>query len=153
MGQYFEGEVKTEIQLLDDLLQRKLIYEDEIDRKNKTITIGDREISYKIDGNIDLDPNTVLEPDTGKEEFIAEIETTNIHLTEEGIPDKYFGKFLALAPINISDVFSNVTGTEEIENPDVNIEIDWGDGTIERINRDNYSEYSILGSGMLEHGY
>lgn len=39
--------VKSQDELLQELLSDKQVYENEIDRENKTITIGNRVISYK----------------------------------------------------------------------------------------------------------
>ena len=42
-----DATVKSEDELLQELLSDKQVYENEIDRENKTITIGNRVISYK----------------------------------------------------------------------------------------------------------
>ena len=49
MNENFNGDatVKSEDELLQELLSDKQVYENEIDRENKTITIGNRVISYK----------------------------------------------------------------------------------------------------------
>lgn len=47
--QYIEWETETEKELLDKLLADGSVKEEEIDRNNKIIKIGNREINYKID--------------------------------------------------------------------------------------------------------
>ena len=49
MAEHTKQEVKEEEQMLQELLDEKLVYENEINRENKIITIGDREISYKLE--------------------------------------------------------------------------------------------------------
>ena len=49
-SKYTNATVKTEDELLEEMKADKILYEEEIDRDNKLITIGTREISYKIDG-------------------------------------------------------------------------------------------------------
>lgn len=154
MGKYFEGEVKTEIQLLDDLLQRELIYEDEINRENKTITIGNRIISYKIDESVDLDSSVDLKEDTGKEAFIAEITPISEQITdEEGVPDEWIGKYIAYSPFNkykfMYDENGRMSEGEILSNYD--FDIDWGDGTIEHIDN-SYFDNSMF-EGYILHAY
>ena len=49
LGEYTDMTVETEEEMLQRILNEEYVYENEIDRKNKIIKIGDREISYKID--------------------------------------------------------------------------------------------------------
>lgn len=44
--------IKTEEELLQKLLDGKKIFEEEIDRENKIITIGNKKINYKIDAKL-----------------------------------------------------------------------------------------------------
>lgn len=44
--------IKTEEELLQELLDGKKIFEEEIDRENKIITIGNKKINYKIDAKL-----------------------------------------------------------------------------------------------------
>ena len=44
--------IKTEGELLQELLDGKKIFEEEIDRENKIITIGNKKINYKIDAKL-----------------------------------------------------------------------------------------------------
>ena len=70
-SKYTNATVKTEDELLEKMKTDKILFEEEIDRDNKLITIGTREISYKIDENGEIS-DIPLEPDTGKEELILE---------------------------------------------------------------------------------
>ena len=53
-SKYTNATVKTEDELLEEMKTDKILFEEEIDRENKIITIGTREISYKIDGETDV---------------------------------------------------------------------------------------------------
>ena len=54
MNDYYDSSEtpKSEDELLQELLGNKQIFEEEIDRESKTITIGDRVISYKIKSHL-----------------------------------------------------------------------------------------------------
>ena len=49
MAEHTKQEVKEEEQMLQELLDEKLVYENEINRENKIITIEDRQISYNVE--------------------------------------------------------------------------------------------------------
>ena len=51
-SKYTNGTVKTEEELLENMKTDKILFEEEIDRENKIITIGGRRISYKIEEEI-----------------------------------------------------------------------------------------------------
>ena len=53
-SKYTNATVKTEDELLEKMKTDKILFEEEIDRENKIITIGTREISYKIDEETDV---------------------------------------------------------------------------------------------------
>ena len=116
-SEYTHRETKTEDEMLNDLINDKLLFEDEIDRENKKITIGSKEIDYSTgDGN-----GLKLEPDNGKEELILEYEVSagdTIQLPYE-------------------DYTSHGDATE------FNFQVNWGDGTTETgITNDNISTKS-----------
>lgn len=67
-SEYTHIQTKTENEMLNDLIKDKLLFEDEIDRENKKITIGSKEIDYSTGSNLKL------ESDKGKEELILEYE-------------------------------------------------------------------------------
>lgn len=137
MGKYYEGEekVKTEEELLEDLINRKLVYEDEIDRAKKIITIGSKVINFGVDENLELDQNVDLEDDAGKEELIAEITPLGPLTSEDGFPEEYVGKYYAIGPVQQYKYEYNEDGFPEksTELANNNFEIDWGDGKKETI--------------------
>ena len=116
-SEYTHRETKTEDEMLNDLINDKLLFENEIDRENKKITIGSKEIDYSTgDGN-----GLKLEPDNGKEELILEYEVSA-------------GDTIQL-PYYISTSDKNTT--------EFNFQVDWGDGTTETgITNSNISEKS-----------
>ena len=151
MEKYYEGdeEVKNETQLIDDFLNRGLVYEDEIDRTNKTITIGNRVIDYGVDGSVELDPDVDLEDDTGKEALIAEITPVGPIGADDGMPEEYVGKYYAIGPVYQYKYEYRESGQPNSEPTALannNFEIDWGDGTTENITND------VLANNQLEPG-
>ena len=116
-SEYTHRETKTEDEMLNDLINDKLLFEDEIDRENKKITIGSKEIDYSTGNGNGLK----LEPDNGKEELILEYEVAagdTIQLPYE-------------------DYTSHGGATE------FNFQVNWGDGTTETgITNSNISEKS-----------
>lgn len=116
-SEYTHRETKTEDEMLNDLINDKLVYEDEIDRENKKITIGSKEIDYSTGNGNGLK----LEPDNGKEELILEYEVAAGDTIE--LPCYFYSE-----------------GTETVE---FNFQINWGDGTTETgITNDNISTKS-----------
>ena len=116
-SEYTHRETKTEDEMLNDLINDKLLFEDEIDRENKKITIGSKEIDYSTGNGNGLK----LEPDNGKEELILEYEVSAGDTIE--LPHYFYSG-----------------GTETIE---FNFQVDWGDGTTETgITNDNISTKS-----------
>lgn len=114
-SEYTHRETKTEDEVLNDLINDKLLFEDEIDRENKKITIGSKEIDYSTGNGLEL------ESDKGKEELILEYEVSagdTIQLPYE-------------------DYTSHGDATE------FNFQVNWGDGTTETgITNDNISTKS-----------
>ncbi len=114
-SEYTHRETKTEDEMLNDLINDKLLFEDEIDRENKKITIGSKEIDYSTGNGLEL------ESDKGKEELILEYEVSagdTIQLPYE-------------------DYTSHGDATE------FNFQVNWGDGTTETgITNDNISTKS-----------
>ena len=114
-SEYTHRETKTEDEMLNDLINDKLLFEDEIDRENKKITIGSKEIDYSTGNGLEL------ESDKGKEELILEYEVAagdTIQLPYE-------------------DYTSHGGATE------FNFQVNWGDGTTETgITNSNISEKS-----------
>ena len=156
MGKYYEGdeEVKTETQLIDDFLNRGLVYEDEIDRTNKTITIGNRVIDYGVDGSVELDPDVDLEDDTGKEAFIAEITPLGPFGEEQGVPEELLGKYYAVVPIGQYCYEYTEYGEPKMDkNTQANndLYINWGDGSNEHITNESF-ENDFL-PGYIYHFY
>ena len=116
-SEYTHRETKTEDEMLNDLINDKLLFEDEIDRENKKITIGSKEIDYSTGNGNGLK----LEPDNGKEELILEYEVAAGDTIE--LPHYFYSE-----------------GTETVE---FNFQINWGDGTTETgITNDNISTKS-----------
>ena len=116
-SEYTHRETKTEDEMLNDLINDKLLFEDEIDRENKKITIGSKEIDYSTGNGNGLK----LEPDNGKEELILEYEVSAGDTIE--LPCYFYSE-----------------GTETVE---FNFQINWGDGTTETgITNDNISTKS-----------
>ncbi len=116
-SEYTHRETKTEDEMLNDLINDKLLFEDEIDRENKKITIGSKEIDYSTGNGNGLK----LEPDNGKEELILEYEVAA-------------GDTIQL-PYYISTGGGDTT--------EFNFQVDWGDGTTETgITNDNISTKS-----------
>ena len=88
-------EVKTESEILNELLSEEKVYEDEINEEDKTITIGSRVISYKIGEDLkeayiaDSDPNkeviTIQYEDgmTWREFCNSKYNTMSIHIDED----------------------------------------------------------------------
>ena len=114
-SEYTHRETKTEDEMLNDLINDKLLFEDEIDRENKKITIGSKEIDYSIGKG--LEPGS----DKEKEELILEYEVSAGDTIE--LPHYFYSG-----------------GTETIE---FNFQVDWGDGTTETgITNDNISTKS-----------
>ena len=114
-SEYTHRETKTEDEMLNDLINDKLLFEDEIDRENKKITIGSKEIDYSAGKG--LEPGT----DKGKEELILEYEVSAGDTIE--LPHYFYSE-----------------GTETIE---FNFQVDWGDGTTETgITNDNINTKS-----------
>ncbi len=114
-SEYTHRETKTEDEMLNDLINDKLLFENEIDRENKKITIGSKEIDYATGSGLKL------ESDKGKEELILEYEVAagdTIQLPYE-------------------DYTSHGGATE------FNFQVNWGDGTTETgITNSNISEKS-----------
>ena len=116
-SEYTHRETKTEDEMLNDLINDKLLFEDEIDRENKKITIGSKEIYYSTGNGNGLK----LEPDNGKEELILEYEVSA-------------GDTIQL-PYYIS--------TRDGDTTEFNFQVDWGDETTETgITNSNISEKS-----------
>ena len=114
-SEYTHRETKTEDEMLNDLINDKLLFEDEIDRENKKITIGSKEIDYSTGNGLEL------ESDKGKEELILEYEVAA-------------GDTIQL-PYYIS--------TRDGDTTEFNFQVDWGDGTTETgITNDNISTKS-----------
>ena len=59
-SKYTNATVKTEDELLEEMKTDKILFEDEIDRENKLITIGTREISYKLDEEINVGKEALI---------------------------------------------------------------------------------------------
>ena len=116
-SEYTHRETKTEDEMLNDLINDKLLFEDEIDRENKKITIGSKEIDYSTGNGNGLK----LEPDNGKEELILEYEVSAGDTIE----------------LPYEDYTSHGGATE------FNFQVNWGDGTTETgITNSNISEKS-----------
>ena len=116
-SEYTHRETKTEDEMLNDLINDKLLFEDEIDRENKKITIGSKEIDYSTGNGNGLK----LEPDNGKEELILEYEVSA-------------GDTIQLPH------YSSSSDEDTIE---FNFQVNWGDGTTETgITNSNISEKS-----------
>ena len=114
-SEYTHRETKTEDEMLNDLINDKLVYEDEIDRENKKITIGSKEIDYSTGNGLEL------ESDKGKEELILEYEVAAGDTIE--LPHHFY--------------------SGETETIEFNFQVDWGDGTTETgITNDNISTKS-----------
>lgn len=114
-SEYTHRETKTEDEMLNDLINDKLLFEDEIDRENKKITIGSKEIDYSTGNGLEL------ESDKGKEELILEYEVA----AGDTIQLPYY-------------IFTGDGDTTEF-----NFQVDWGDGTTETgITNDNISTKS-----------
>ena len=114
-SEYTHRETKTEDEMLNDLINDKLLFEDEIDRENKKITIGSKEIDYSTGSDLKL------ESDKGKEELILEYEVS----AGDTIQLPYY------------DTTSDGDATE------FNFQVNWGDGTTETgITNSNISEKS-----------
>ena len=110
-SKYTNATVKTEDELLEEMKTDKILFEEEIDRENKLITIGTREISYKLDENGEIG-DIPLEPDTGKEELILEYTVGAGDIIELPYDLTYY---------DINDEGKTAT---------FNFQVDWGDGTI-----------------------
>ena len=116
-SEYTHRETKTEDEMLNDLINDKLLFEDEIDRENKKITIGSKEIDYSTGNGNGLK----LEPDNGKEELILEYEVSAGDTIE--LPHHFY--------------------SDETETIEFNFQVDWGDGITETgITNDNISTKS-----------
>ena len=116
-SEYTHRETKTEDEMLNDLINDKLLFEDEIDRENKKIAIGSKEIDYSTGNGNGLK----LEPDNGKEELILEYEVSAGDTIE--LPCYFYSE-----------------GAETVE---FDFQINWGDGTTETgITNDNISTKS-----------
>lgn len=114
-SEYTHRETKTEDEMLNDLINDKLLFEDEIDRENKKITIGSKEIDYSTGNGLEL------EYDKGKEELILEYEVAAGDTIE--LPHHFY--------------------SDETETIEFNFQVDWGDGTTEiGITNDNISTKS-----------
>ena len=128
--EYSNTETKTEEQLLEELLSNKLVYENELNRGEKTITIGSRVISYNLN-----EKYVPMEPDTGKEALILEY-TLNA------------GDVVGL-PYRLN--YWDNEGNEQ--NAIFDFEIDWGDGEKDTITNDNIeskSKHTYSNSGIYE---
>ena len=113
-SEYTHRETKTEDEMLNDLINDKLLFEDEIDRENKKITIGSKEIDYSTGKG--LEPGL----DKGKEELILEYEVSA-------------GDTIQLP---CYDFEGDVERTVKFD-----FQVDWGDGATEtRVTNDNISE-------------
>ena len=135
-SKYTNATVKTEDELLEEMKTDKILFEEEIDRENKIITIGTREISYKLDEETG---EVTLEPDTGKEELILEY-TVGAGDTIELPYDLVWYE-----PV------------EEQEYPATfDFQVDWGDGTVVTgINNSNIetaekSKHQYINAGTYE---
>lgn len=114
-SEYTHRETKTEDEMLNDLINDKLLFEDEIDRENKKITIGSKEIDYSTGNGLEL------ESDKGKEELILEYEVA--------------------AGDTIQLPYEDYTSYEDAT--EFNFQVNWGDGTTETgITNSNISEKS-----------
>ncbi len=114
-SEYTHRETKTEDEMLNDLINDKLLFEDEIDRENKKITIGSKEIDYSTGNGLEL------ESDKGKEELILEYEVS--------------------AGDTIELPYEDYTSYEDAT--EFNFQVNWGDGTTETgITNSNISEKS-----------
>ena len=113
----------------------KILFEEEIDRENKIITIGSKEISYKIEGETGEIPP---KPDTGKEELILEY-------TVEA------GEIIEL-PYDLT--YDDVNGQKK--SATFNFQVDWGDGTIvtdinnSNIETEEKSKHKYTNEGIYE---
>ena len=110
-SKYTNATVKTEDELLEEMKTDKILFEEEIDRENKLITIGTREISYKIDENGEIG-DIPLEPDDGKEELILEYTVGA-------------GETIELPYCLTYDDENNQEKTATFD-----FQVDWGDGTV-----------------------
>ena len=128
--EYSNTETKTEEQLLEELLSNKLVYENELNRGEKTITIGSRVISYNLN-----EKYVPMEPDTGKEALILEYTLNAGDVV--GLPYR----------LNYWDNEDNE------QNAIFDFEIDWGDGQKDTITNDNIeskSEHTYSNSGIYD---
>ena len=128
--EYSNTETKTEEQLLEELLSNKLVYENELNRGEKTITIGSRVISYNLN-----EKYVPMEPDTGKEALILEYTLNAGDVV--GLP--YYLYY-----------FEN---EDNIQNAIFDFEIDWGDGekdTITNSDIESKSKHTYSNSGIYD---
>ena len=135
-SKYTNSTVKTENELLEEMKTDKILFEEEIDRDNKLIKIGNREISYKIDGEVG---EVTLEPDTGKEELILEY-TVGAGDTIE-LP--YYLEWYDYS-------------TDQYNPATFDFQVDWGDGTVvtginnSNIETDENSKHQYTNAGTYE---
>ena len=135
-SKYTNATVKTEDELLEEMKTDKILFEEEIDRENKLITIGTREISYKLDGETG---EVTLEPDTGKEELILE------YTVEAG---------------DIIELPYDLVWYEPVEDQEYpatfDFQVDWGDGTVvpginnSNIETEEKSKHQYTNAGTYE---
>ena len=96
-SKYTNATVKTEDELLEEMKTDKILFEEEIDRENKIITIGTREISYKING----------ETDVGKEALKFLVNSGEDGIVGMPISIEYYGQY----QISWGDGTTGIDGT------------------------------------------
>ena len=135
-SKYTNATVKTEDELLEEMKTDKILFEEEIDRENKLITIGTREISYRLDEETG---EVTLEPDTGKEELILEY-TVGAGDTIELPYD-----LVCYEPVEDQEYLATF-----------DFQVDWGDGTIvtginnSNIETEEKSKHQYTNAGTYE---
>ena len=135
-AKYTNATVKTEDELLEEMKSDKILFEEEIDRDNKLITIGTREISYRFDEETG---EVTLEPDTGKEELILEYTVGT-------------GDTIEL-PYSL-EWYDSVTSQNNPATFD--FQVDWGDGTVvtginnSNIETEEKSKHQYTNAGTYE---
>lgn len=128
---YTDIEVDTEDQMLQKLIDEKLVYENEIDREAKIIRIGSRKINY----NIGESTYVPMEPDKGKEELILE------YVVEAGD--------VVGLPYDIKCYDSERNETTAV----FDFEVDWGDGSKDNITNsdiESKSKHTYTVAGTYE---
>ena len=110
-SKYTNATVKTEDELLEEMKTEKILFEEEIDRENKLITIGSKKISYAIENDIaqipDINNLYTLKPRKVKEEDMYYLKYDLIHFDMANVQN--------ILPQIMAYVIekNNITGTDE----------------------------------------